>query len=220
MFDFVAQGLQQFFRIVFGKELPELPAIIFHHADPFDHDIVDLPLTAFIGQPVKQGNLFIVGGDDVAFNFHPALLELGLFVEFDFFTGKETFLKIMRRWAYPDPEMENIKTGAQCRFATTDEFLQIAEDVSGKKLNWYWEVYFRQASLPILNAELKEGILYLTWITENNISFYLPVEVKLGEKIITVSMNEGRGELIIPDGFNPVIDPDKWITMDEVIIVQ
>jgi aminopeptidase N len=137
-----------------------------------------------------------------------------------YYLGKETFLKIMRRWAYPDPEMENIKTGAQCRFATTDEFLQIAEDVSGKKLNWYWEVYFRQASLPILNAELKEGILYLTWITENNISFYLPVEVKLGEKIITVSMNEGRGELIIPDGFNPVIDPDKWITMDEVIIVQ
>ncbi|MEJ2194059.1 MAG: M1 family metallopeptidase [Ignavibacteriaceae bacterium] len=137
-----------------------------------------------------------------------------------YYLGKETFLKIMRRWAYPDPKMENIKTGAQCRFATTDEFLQIAEDVSGKKLNWYWEVYFRQASLPILNAELKEGILYLTWITENNISFYLPVEVKLGEKIITVSMNEGQGELIIPDGVNPVIDPDKWITMDEVIIVQ
>jgi aminopeptidase N len=133
-----------------------------------------------------------------------------------YYVGKETFLKIIRRWAYPDPEMEMIKTGAQCRFATTEEFLQIAEKVSGKKLDWYWEVYFRQASLPILNAELKEGTLYLEWVTENNIPF--PVEVKLDDKIITVSMKDGKGELNIPDGIEPIIDPDKWITMDEVVV--
>jgi aminopeptidase N len=135
-----------------------------------------------------------------------------------YYLGKETFLKIIRKWAYPDPEMEKIKTGAQCRFATTEEFLQIAEDVSGKKLDWYWEVYFRQASLPILNAELKEGTLYLEWVTENNIPFPLPVEVKLDDKIITVSMKDGKGELNIPDGIEPIIDPDKWITMDEVVV--
>jgi aminopeptidase N len=90
--------------------------------------------------------------------------------------------------------------------------------VSGKKLDWYWEVYFRQASLPILNAELKEGTLYLEWVTENNIPFPLPVEVKLDDKIITVSMKDGKGELNIPDGIEPIIDPDKWITMDEVVV--
>ena len=137
-----------------------------------------------------------------------------------YYLGKETFLKIIRRWVYPEPEMEKIKTGTQCRFATTDDFLQIAEEVSGKKLDWYWEVYFRQASLPILNAELIEGILYLQWITENNIPFYLPVEVKLDENIVTVSMYEGKGELNIPNGIEPIIDPDKWITMDEVTIVR
>jgi len=137
-----------------------------------------------------------------------------------YYLGKETFLKIIRRWAYPDPELEKIKTGAQCRFATTDDFLRIAEEVSGKKLDWYWEVYFRQASLPILNAELVAGILHLQWITENNIPFYIPVEVKLGEKIVTVSMHEGKGELNIPNGIQPIIDPGKWITMDEITIVQ
>jgi aminopeptidase N len=135
-----------------------------------------------------------------------------------YYLGKETFLKVIRRWAYPDPEMEKIKTGTQCRFATTDEFLQIAEKVSGKTLDWYWEVYFRQASLPILIAELKEGTLYLEWVTENNIPFDLPVEVKLGDKIVPVSMKEGKGEIIIPDGVEPIIDPDKWITMDGVTL--
>jgi len=137
-----------------------------------------------------------------------------------YYLGKETFLKVIRRWAYPDPEMEKIKTGAQCRFATTDEFLQIAEEVTGKKLDWYWEVYFRRASLPLLNAELKEGTLYLEWVTENNIPFYLPVEVKLGDKIVSVSMYKGKGELIIPDGVEPVIDPDKWITMYYIAAIQ
>ena len=74
--------------------------------------------------------------------------------------------------------------------------------------------------MPLLNAELKEGTLYLKWVTENNIQFYLPVEVKLGDKIVPVSMSEGKGELIIPDGVEPVIDPYKWLTMNEVIIIQ
>jgi aminopeptidase N len=137
-----------------------------------------------------------------------------------YYLGKETFLKVIRRWAYPDPQMEKKKTGEQCRFATTDEFLQIAEEVSGKKLDWYWEVYFRQASLPVLNADLKEGTLYLEWVIENNIPFLLPVEVKLGDGNVSVAMNDGKGKLTIPDGVEPTVDPDKWITMNEVIITQ
>ncbi len=131
-----------------------------------------------------------------------------------FYLGKETFLKVLRRWSYPDPEMEKIKDGGQCRFVTTDEFLNIAEDVSGKKLDWFWEVYFRQASLPKLNAIIKDNVLNLTWQTENNISFYVPVEVKLGGDVQKVEMRDGLGSIKIPQGVKPVIDPNKWITMD------
>ena len=73
--------------------------------------------------------------------------------------------------------MEEIKDGGQCRFATTDDFLEIAEEVSGKKLDWFWEVYFRQASLPVLKAEIKNNTLFLEWQIENKIDFPLPVEV-------------------------------------------
>jgi aminopeptidase N len=111
--------------------------------------------------------------------------------------------------------MEKVTDGSQCRFATTDEFLEIAEEVSGKKLDWFWEVYFRQASLPILKTEIKENKLYLEWVIENNIEFPLPVEVQLGDEIIKLEMINQKGSVEISEGVEPVIDPDKWITMAE-----
>ncbi len=133
-----------------------------------------------------------------------------------YYLGDETFRKVLRRWAYPKIEMEKIKDGGQCRFATTDDFLQIAEEVSGKKLDWFWEVYFRHASLPILNSKIKDGVYYLNWETENHIPFSLPVEIKIGNIISKVEMIDGKGSINVPHGVEPVIDPRKWITMDEV----
>jgi aminopeptidase N len=134
--------------------------------------------------------------------------------------GDETFRKVLRRWAYPDPEMEKVTDGSQCRFATTDEFLEIAEKVSSKKLDWFWEVYFRQASLPHLKAEIKDDILFLEWNIENDIPFSVPVEVKIGDEIFKVEMERGINSIKIPDGVEPEIDPGKWITMDEVEIIK
>ena len=131
-----------------------------------------------------------------------------------YYLGKETFLKVLRRWSYPDPEMEKIKDGGQCRFVTTDDFLQIAEDVSGEKLDWFWEVYFRQASLPKLNAIIKDNVLNLEWQTENHIPFHVPVEVKIGDETVKIKMIEGGSSIKIPGGIDPEIDPDRWLTMN------
>jgi len=135
-----------------------------------------------------------------------------------YYLGDEVFRMVLRRWAYPSPKMEEIKDGRQCRFATTDEFLEIAEKVSGRELEWFWEVYFRQASLPVLKAKIENGFLYLEWKIENDLPFSVPVEVKLADEIIKVELREGAGSIKIPDGVEPVIDPDKWITMADVEI--
>lgn len=133
-----------------------------------------------------------------------------------YYVGDDTFKMILRRWAYPDSEIEKITDGSQCRFATTDEFLEIAEKVSGRELDWFWEVYFRQAKLPVLQAKIENGFLYLEWKIENNLPFSVPVEVKLEGEITKVEMREGAGSIKIPEGVEPVIDPDKWITMSDV----
>jgi len=135
-----------------------------------------------------------------------------------YYLGDNTFKKVLRRWAYPEPELEQIKTGGQCRFATTDDFLQIAEKVSDKKLDWFWEVYFRQASLPFLNAEIIDGSLHLKWETENNIPFPVPVEIKIDDVTLRISMKDGEGSVKISTETVPVIDPDNWLTMEDVEI--
>jgi len=133
-----------------------------------------------------------------------------------YYLGDDIFHKVLRRWAYPKPEMEKLKDGGQCRFATTDDLLQIAEKISGKKLDWFWEVYFRQASLPILNSEIKDGTIYLNWKIENDILFSIPVEIKFGNIISKVEMIDGKGHIEVPHDVEPVIDPDNWITMDRM----
>ncbi|NNJ53633.1 MAG: M1 family peptidase, partial [Ignavibacteriaceae bacterium] len=137
-----------------------------------------------------------------------------------YYLGDDIFRKVLRRWAYPNPKMEEIRDGGQCRFATTDEFLEIAEIVSGRELDWFWEVYFRQASLPILSAEIKNNVLYLEWKIENDIAFSVPVEVELDDNVHLVEMKEGAASLKIPEGVEPIIDPDKWITMADVEIKE
>jgi len=87
-------------------------------------------------------------------------------------------------------------------------------------MDWFWEVYFRQASLPILKAEIINHTLYLEWEIENDLPFSIPVQVQLGDETVKVEMREGAGSVKIPDGVEPVIDPDKWITMSDVEIIE
>lgn len=137
-----------------------------------------------------------------------------------YYLGKETLFEILRKWCYPQKELENISDGTQCRFSDTDEFLKIAEEVSGKKLDWFWEVYLRQASLPtlIVKQDTSDSILSLKWEIEKNIPFELPVELKIDEEIIKIEMKNGEAAVKLPQNTIPVIDPNKWILMNAVKI--
>lgn len=133
-----------------------------------------------------------------------------------YYLGDETFFKILRRWAYPTEEMEKITDGRQCRFATTDELLTTAENISGKKLDWFWEVYLRHASLPKLHYKQGTDKLIVWWETENNLPFNLPVEIKLNNKIVRVDMKSNRGEFAAGQNFDFVIDPNEWILAETI----
>ncbi len=133
-----------------------------------------------------------------------------------YYLGDGIFFKILRRWSYPTPEMEKIKDGKQCRLAATEEFLKIAEDISGKKLDWFFEVYLRHAKLPILNVTRQADKITLYWHTENNLPFNLPVEVKYNNEIVSVDMKENKGEIQLPKESEFVIDPEEWILMDKI----
>lgn len=128
--------------------------------------------------------------------------------------GDEKFFRALRRMAYPTKEMETYTDGRQERLVNTDDFLTIAEQEAGIKLDWFFELYLRQPKLPKLNAETLNGgsgdILHLRWETPNNMPFPMPVDVEIDGRAQRVEMKDGKGSVSYT-GAAPVIDPKGWV---------
>ncbi|HEX8398964.1 MAG TPA: M1 family metallopeptidase [Pyrinomonadaceae bacterium] len=125
--------------------------------------------------------------------------------------GDAAFFKSLRRMAYLTPEMEKVTNGKQTRLVTTDEFIRIAEQQSGKKLDWFFELYVRQPALPRLIAETKANNLVLRWETPNNMPFPMPVEVKIGGETKRVEMTNNSATVALPQDAQYTIDPNGWL---------
>jgi len=128
--------------------------------------------------------------------------------------GEDALRLALRRMAYPYPAMEKITDGRQTRSATTDDFLEIAEHVSGKELDWFFDVYLRQPKLPELVVDLSEKQLSLSWKTPNGLSFPMPIDVKIGDKITRVDIPESVATIQLDPGVTPEIDPEHWGLFD------
>jgi len=125
--------------------------------------------------------------------------------------GKDNLLKVLRLMAYPDETLELKTNGEQCRFTTTDEFFSIVENVSGQDLDWFKNIYFKNAELPELSIiENKEGVV-LKWATKESINFPMPLEIKTKDGVSKIHFKNGLAQLNF--GMKEIIeiDPNKWI---------
>jgi aminopeptidase N len=129
--------------------------------------------------------------------------------------GDSAFFRSLRRMAYPEPALERVVTGAQTRFATTDDFLRIAERESRRELGWMFEVYLRQPALPRLAAQRAGGVVRLRWEVPGGLPFPMPLEVDVDGRRQRVEMPGGRAELRVPAGARVVVDPDSWVLRAE-----
>jgi aminopeptidase N len=127
--------------------------------------------------------------------------------------GDDAFFKSLRKMAYPTAKLEKVKNGKQFHFATTDDFLRIAERESGKDLDWFFELYIRQPALPKLRVETKPNQLVLRWETPNNMPFPMPVEVKIAGQTKRVEMANNTGTVPLPQDAKYEIDPNGWLLM-------
>jgi aminopeptidase N len=128
-----------------------------------------------------------------------------------FYLGDEAFFRSLRRMTYPDPKMEKVTNGKQTRLVTTDDYLRIAERESGKKLDWFFEVYFRQPALPKLITEKNGNQLTMRWETPNNMPFPMPVEIKIGDAIQRIEMPNGTATISLTQDAQYTIDPNGWL---------
>ncbi len=123
--------------------------------------------------------------------------------------GDDRFFEATRRLVYgrPDPRPGNFTP----RFASTPEYIDIVNKVTGKDMNWFFDVYLKQAALPELVEQWGAGKLFLTWKTPANLPFPMPVEVSIDGKVRKVAMDGGKAEIDVPQGAHVVVDPNSRV---------
>jgi aminopeptidase N len=127
--------------------------------------------------------------------------------------GDEAFFRSVREEVYgsDDPRPGNFSP----RYGTTPEFMAIARRVSGRDLDWFFQAYLYQAKLPELQATRSGNTLQLAWKTEKDTPFPMPVEVRVGDRVVTVAMTDGRGSVELPEGASYTLDPHSKVLRRE-----
>jgi aminopeptidase N len=125
--------------------------------------------------------------------------------------GEDKLKLLLRRMIYPDREMEQITDGGQVRFVSTSDFLYLAESISGQSLDWFFDVYLRQADLPILVSEVDKEQLKIYWEVPDNLFFPMPVDVNIGDKTQRLEIPAEGLAVKIEEGVEPKIDPENWL---------
>lgn len=123
--------------------------------------------------------------------------------------GDDRFFDATRRLVYgrPDPRPGNFTP----RFASTPDFIKIVNDVTGRDMQWFFDVYLYQAPLPELVEARQGDTLTLRWKVANDKPFPLPVEISVDGKLRTVEMPRGTATLSVPADAHVVVDPDSRI---------
>ena len=121
--------------------------------------------------------------------------------------GEETLREILRRFATPDSARED----PVFRSVATSDFRQLAESVSGRSLEAFFEVYLYQADLPVLETNQSSGGLRLRWTNTGGAAFSVPVPVRIGGEMHRVPMDGGEGRLSLPNGGEVQVDPKGWV---------
>jgi aminopeptidase N len=119
--------------------------------------------------------------------------------------GDDAFFESVRRLVYgrPDPKPGNFKP----RYATTQDYVGIVNQVTGKDLKWFFDVYLYDPALPKLQTTRHGDTLQFRWVTGRGEPFPMPLEVQVGHTVHTLPMTGGTGELSVPEGSLLIVDP-------------
>jgi aminopeptidase N len=119
--------------------------------------------------------------------------------------GDKAFFDVMKLAVYgrTDPKPDNIKP----LYRTTPEFIAFVKQVTGKDYQWFFDVYLYQAGLPDLVEKREGNVLSLSWKTEANKPFPMPIEISVDGVVTRLAMAGGKDMLTLPADAHVVIDP-------------
>ncbi|WP_375396877.1 M1 family metallopeptidase [uncultured Sphingomonas sp.] len=122
-----------------------------------------------------------------------------------FLIGEKAFWDVTRLEVYgrPDPRPGNFAP----RYGSTREYQGFVTRVTGRNLDWFFDVYLRRAALPDLIEKRQGDTLTLTWAAPDNLPFPMPVEVLVGDQMRRVEMPGNTATITVPADTHVVLDP-------------
>jgi aminopeptidase N len=130
--------------------------------------------------------------------------------------GDEPFFIATRRMVYgtATPAPGNF----QPRWSSSKEFIQFANEASGRDLQWFFDAYLYHAALPELVEERSADKLKLRWQLKDGGAFPMPIEVRVNNRIEKLAMSNGEGELALPPNALVTIDPQSRVLRQQAHI--
>ncbi|GJL95668.1 MAG: peptidase M1 [Hyphococcus sp.] len=109
--------------------------------------------------------------------------------------GEDAFWSSIRKLLYDTDQPAKLPAPIEARFRTTDDYLAIVNETTGKDMSWFFEVYLRSAAAPVLESSVEGNDLVLTWTTPNDLPFPMPVPVRVNGKMKRIEMQGGTGRI-------------------------
>ncbi|RUL73151.1 M1 family metallopeptidase [Dyella choica] len=126
--------------------------------------------------------------------------------------GDRDFFECLRVLVYgrPDPKPGNFTP----HYADSRDFIDIVNKVTGRDLNWFFNVYLYQSALPALEEQRQGDTLTLRWRVPQDLPFPMPVEAQVGDTVQVLPMTHGEGTLQVPADTLVMVDPRSKLLRD------
>ena len=106
------------------------------------------------------------------------------------------------------------------RYGSTAEYERFVRQVTGKDYRWFFDVYLRQAALPELKQARQGTTLALAWTAPGGGAFPMPVDVRIGDRLVHVPMTGGHATLHVPADAHIVVDPAARVLKRSIAVEQ
>ncbi len=200
------EGLCTYMQILYAEERQGMMA--YHHAMYVDRKRIKSEHTLVPTEPASIDLMDDQVGEDVYFKGSWILHTLRYLI------GKKDIEKVLHRFAYPDSDLESTLEGQAIRFAGTQDFIDTVHQVTGRNLDWFFDVYLYNAPLPRLIERLQGAQWILEWEVPEGCSFPMPLEIELGGHVTQHKMEQDRLVLDAEIWSGAVLDPQCWILME------
>ncbi len=125
--------------------------------------------------------------------------------------GDEAFWRSARRLLYDTSRPWELPYPIRPVYRSTDDFIRIVSEESGRELGWMFDAYLREADLPRLVTERTEDRLTLRWEVPGDRSFPMPVPVRVDGTTRRVEMPGGEGALEATGESHVIVDPEMRV---------